>query len=68
VKIGYTKRPDFGSRRGGLGETKSGDKIFEINMILFFVAFSFVFFFPHALYDKEGKMLRQAQQDSSLVN
>jgi hypothetical protein len=24
VKNGYTKGPDFGSRRGGLGETKSG--------------------------------------------
>jgi hypothetical protein len=24
MKIGYSKRPDFDSRRGGLGQTKSG--------------------------------------------
>jgi hypothetical protein len=37
MKIGYSKRPDFDSRRGGLGQTKSG------KLLCFF---SFVFFFP----------------------
>jgi hypothetical protein len=37
MKIGYYVRPNFSSRRGGLGETKSGKS---------FVFFFFVFFFP----------------------
>jgi hypothetical protein len=48
MKIGYTKRPDFGSRRGGLGETKSGGGFFWINCTVF-LFFSYVFFYVFLL-------------------
>jgi hypothetical protein len=35
MKIGYTKCPDFGSRRGGLGQTKSGGGIIEVDCIIY---------------------------------
>jgi hypothetical protein len=37
MKIGCFKRPDFGSRRGGLGQTKSGGGFIEVDCIIFFV-------------------------------
>jgi len=35
MKIGYTEGPDFGSRRGGLGQTKSSGGIIEVDCIIF---------------------------------
>jgi len=46
MKIGYSNRPDFDSRRGGLGQTKSG------KLLCFF---SFVFFFPQPAAAGWGK-------------
>jgi hypothetical protein len=35
MKIGYSKRPDFDSRRGGLGQTKSGKFLYFILLCFF---------------------------------
>jgi hypothetical protein len=52
MKIGYTKCPDFGSRRGGLGQTKSGGGIIEVDCTIF-LFFLLCFFLSPAL--KGGK-------------
>jgi hypothetical protein len=52
VKIGCTEGPDFGSRRGGLGQTKSGGGIIEVDCIIY-LFFLLCFFLSPTL--KGGK-------------